>query len=136
MAADGTQTAADQTRRALNDLTWKIIGAAHKVSRTLGVGFLEKVYENALCVELRKRGLSVEQQKPVEVRYEQEIVGAYVTDVLVDGRVIVELKAQPALDRNHHAQCVHYLRATGFSLCLLLNFGRPHMEIRRIVHHF
>ena len=134
MPTDATQIATDIEREKLNALTWRIIGAAYKVSNVLGIGFLEKVYENALKLELDKAGLDVEQQRPLEVRYEGEIVGTCVTDLLVGSTVLVELKAQQALDRLHHAQCVHYLRATGLPLCLLLNFGRPRLEVRRIIN--
>jgi len=120
----------------LDRVTRTIIGAGMKVSRTLGVGFLEKVYENALGIQIRREGLQVEQQHPIHVYYEREIVGAYSADLLVESSVIVELKAQRALDEIHHLQCAHYLRATGLSVCLLMNFGRPRMEFRRIVNRF
>lgn len=134
-AADTSQTAADKGRRSLNQLTWQIIGSAHKVNRVLGGGFLEKVYENALLLELRRAGLEVEQQHSLHVRYEGEIVGAYVADLLVESAVLVELKALPALDRTHHAQGLNYLRATGLGLCLLMNFGRTRLEVRRIINN-
>jgi len=103
------------------------------VSATLGCGFLEKVYENALAIELRRRGRSVCQQKAIDVRYGEEIVGEYVADLVVDERVVVELKAAACLDRIHSAQCLNYLRATGLRIALLLNFGRPKLEVQRIV---
>ena len=115
-----------------NRITGQIIGAAHTVSNTLGCGFLEKVYENALTVELRRSGLIVEQQKEIQVRYREEIVGVYVADLLVGGSVLVELKAAFALDRNHRAQCINYLRATRHRICLLLNFGVPRLAVERI----
>ena len=117
----------------LNEITGAVIGAAQKVSGTLGCGFLEKVYENALAIELRRRGREVAQQKGVDVRYGEEIVGRYVADLIADHRVIVELKASPVLDRAHKAQCLNYLRATGLRIALLLNFGRPRLEVHRIV---
>ena len=120
IAADVPQITADEIRRELNDLTYRIIGAAQKVSRVLGPGFLEKVYENALCVELRNAGLAYEQQSPLQIRYEGEIVGSYVTDLLVEGRILVELKAITVLETTHRLQCVHYLKATGLRLGLLL----------------
>ena len=134
-AADLTQTTADLKGWRLGDLTWKIIGAAHKVNRVLGGGFLERVYENALCLELRRAGLHVRQQHRLHVMYEGEVVGAYVTDLFVESLVLVELKAQPLLERAHHAQCLNYLRATNLKLCLLMNFGRPRLEVRRVVNH-
>lgn len=136
MAADSAPMAADISRVELDRITSGIIGAGQKVSRVLGVGFLEKVYENALFLELVRRGFTVEQQRPLHVYYERGIVGAYVTDLLVNSRVLVELKAQPSLDSSCRAQCIHYLRGTGLQVCLLLNFGRPRMEIVRVVNNF
>ena len=123
----------DERRGGINETTEKIIGAALKVSNVLGCGFLEKVYENALVIELRKQGLDVKQQCGVSVRYEQEIVGQYMADLVVENEVIVELKAVTVIDGVHRAQCINYLRASGRRLCLLLNFGRPRLEIARIV---
>ena len=120
-------------RERLNGLTSKIIGAAQKVSSTLGCGFLEKVYENALAVELRNRGVGVVQQRGITVRYEDEIVGEYFADLLVENRVIVELKAVRSLDSVHEAQCINYIRASGAPICLLLNFARPRLDVRRII---
>ena len=117
----------------LNQASERIIGCAMTVSNTLGVGFLEKVYENALVHELGKAGLAVAQQHPATVLYDGIIVGQYTIDLLVEGVVIVELKAVRALDNVHRAQCMNYLRATNLHLCLLLNFGHPRLEIRRIV---
>ncbi|MEM6656237.1 MAG: GxxExxY protein [Planctomycetota bacterium] len=115
-----------------NELTETIIGAAFRVQNSLGVGFLEKVYENALARELAKTGLGVEQQKPTKVWYDDAVVGEYVADLVVDSRVIVELKAVKALDNIHVAQCLNYLRATGLGLGLLLNFGSPRVEVKRL----
>ena len=119
----------------LNALSERIIGCAFTVANGLGSGFLEKVYENALAHELRKAGLTVAQQQGVSVIYDDVIVGEYAADLLVEAAVIVELKAVRALDDVHQAQCMNYLRATGMHLCLLLNFGKPRLEIRRIVHN-
>ena len=118
----------------LNQISERIIGGAFTVANTLGAGFLEKVYENALAHELRTRGLPVAQQHGVAVRYNDIVVGEYTADLVVDGSVIVELKAVRALDNVHRAQCMNYLRASGLRLCLLLNFGSPRLEIARIVH--
>ncbi len=117
----------------LNDSTYLVIGAAYKVSSALGSGFLEKVYENALSWELRKAGVIVEQQKSVAVIYDGRVVGDYVPDLLVNEHLVVEVKAVPALEGIHRAQCVNYLRATGLHLALLLNFGRPRLQVARIV---
>jgi GxxExxY protein len=105
------------------DLTEKIIGAAYDVHNVLGRGFLEKVYENALAFELRDRGLALETQVPLEVRYRGEVVGQFVADMIVEGKVVVEAKAAAALDGAHEAQLINYLKATGISIGLLINFG-------------
>jgi GxxExxY protein len=115
------------------DLTDKILGAGFKVLDTLGTGFSEKVHENALSIELRKVGLSVECQKPFPVRYEGEIVGEYQADVVVAGKVIVECKAASNLDAVHEAQLLNYLKASGLRVGLLINFGRAKMQYRRLV---
>lgn len=126
----------DTSDEKLNLITGAIIGAAQAVSNILGCGFLEKVYENSLAVELRRRGHVVRQQFSVEVRYKTEIVGEYVADLLVDDCVIVELKSMPMTERIHRAHCLNYLRATGLRFALLLNFGRPRLEVHRIVSGF
>ena len=105
-------------------ITREMIGAAYAVHDYLGFGFLEKVYENALLIELKKRGLKVEQQKPVTVRYHEDIVGEYICDLLVEDKVLVELKSVTSLAEVHHAQLVCYLRATGIEVGILINFGR------------
>jgi len=120
----------------LNGLTEKIIGGAFAVGNTLGAGFLEKVYENALAHELRKLGIRVEQQAAIEVRYDNVIVGDYVADLVVERSVLVELKAVKALDDVHFAQCMNYLKATGLKVCLLINFGSPKVQVKRIVNNF
>ena len=117
-------------------MTKKIIGCAYAVHNKLGGGFLEKVYENALAYELRKEGLAVEQQYPIQVRYENVIVGDFVADLLVEGKVIVELKSVRALDEAHSAQGINYLKGTGLQVCLLLNFGKERVEVKRIVNDF
>jgi len=124
----------DDEPSEFDDLTGRIIGCAFTVSNTLGVGFLEKVYENALAHELRKAGFRVEQQKPITVEYDGVVVGEYVADLVVEGSVIVELKAAKALDEIHYAQCLNYLRATKMRVCLLLNFGTPKIQIKRFVN--
>jgi GxxExxY protein len=94
---------------------------------------VEKVYENALALELRKTDMKVEQQKPLTVFYEGAVVGEFACDMLVDDCVVVELKVAKGLDDNHLAQCLNYLKATGLEVGLLLNFGKPRVEIRRVV---
>lgn len=115
------------------ELTEKIIGAAFKVQNTLGAGFLEKVYENSLAIELRKLGLAVESRKPYSVLYEGTVVGDYQADLVVVGKVIVECKAVNALDSVHEAQLLNYLKASGLHVGLLINFGRPKLQYRRLV---
>ncbi|MCB1601859.1 MAG: GxxExxY protein [Xanthomonadales bacterium] len=116
-----------------SSLSSRVIGCAIEVSRGLGCGFVEKVYENALMVELARTGLMANQQKPVFVRYRDAIVGEYVVDILVDGRLLVEVKAIDRLNPAHDAQVMNYLRATGIQVGLLLNFGKPQLGIRRLV---
>ncbi len=101
------------------------------MSNALGAGFLEKVYENALALELRKSGLEVKQQAPVSVFYEGTLVGEFFADLLVSNTVIVELKAVKEFSDAHAAQCLNYLKATGQPICLLLNFGKPRVEVKR-----
>jgi len=127
---------AEERRSELDRTTERIIGCAFKVSNTLGVGFLEKVYENALTVELRKAGLAVQQQYPIKVWYEGIVVGDYAADLLVDDCVIVELKAASTIDPIHSAQCLNYLRATDLRVGLILNFGRPKLQIDRVVNGY
>ena len=119
----------------LNKLSEKIIGCAFKVHNTLGCGFLEKVYENALTHDLRKSSLSVEQQKPIQVVYDGIVVGDYFADILVESAVILELKATKVIDGIHEAQLLNYLKATGLNLGLILNFGSPKLQIRRLVYN-
>jgi GxxExxY protein len=116
----------------INEITEKIIGCAYTVSNVLGSGFSEKVYENALAYELEQNGLKAIQQKPIRVHYREKLVGEYVADILVDGRVLIELKSAKELDDVFYAQCLNYLRATGLEVCLLLNFGKPGLQVRRI----
>jgi len=117
----------------LKALTERIIGCAFAVGNSLGVGFVEKVYENALVHELHKTGLNVTQQRGISVYYDGIVVGEYTADLLVEGEVLAEIKAVKAFDDVHNAQCLNYLKATGLHLCLLLNFGKPRVEIKRIV---
>lgn len=127
---------ADTRRYETDKVTEAIVGCAYKVCNTLGCGFVEKVYENALVLELRKSGLKVEQQRNVNVLYDGVVVGEFAADLLVEDRVIVELKAAKALDEVHVAQCLNYLKASGLHVGLLLNFGRPRPELKRIVDRF
>ncbi|VTT96417.1 Uncharacterized protein OS=Roseiflexus sp. (strain RS-1) GN=RoseRS_0238 PE=4 SV=1: PDDEXK_3 [Gemmataceae bacterium] len=112
------------------NITEQIIGAFYTVYNTLGWGFLEKVYQGAMEVELRKRGLSIVPQAKIEVYYDGVAVGEYFADILVEGLVIVELKAVERLAPEHDAQVVNYLRASSIDIGLLMNFG-PRPEFRR-----
>jgi len=114
------------------EITDKIINAYYKVYNTLGYGFLEKVYENALAIELRKSGLKVEQQKNIKVYYETEEVGDYYADLLVEGKVIIELKAAKTIAEDYEAQLVNYLKATTIEVGLLINFGKEPNFKRKI----
>ena len=126
----------DTDEHRLNSITERIIGCSYAVANSLGHGFLEKVYENALAYELRCNGVAVETQKTLDVHHRDIVVGEYVADLLVEGLVLVELKAIKEFDDVHLAQCLNYLKATGFRLCLLINFGTPKIRIKRIVSPF
>ena len=115
------------------DESYEIVGAAIRVWKTLGYGFLEKVYENALVIELRKRDFRVEQQKPVKVRYEDQIVGDYVADIVVNDAILLEMKSAQLIADEHVAQTLNYLKATGIRLGIILNFGPERMEHKRLV---
>ncbi|MFZ5518652.1 MAG: GxxExxY protein [Candidatus Zhuqueibacterota bacterium] len=115
-----------------SDTTDKILKAFFKVNNILGFGFLEKVYENALRIELQKMGCKVLQQKNIKVFYESEEVGEYYADLLVDDMVIVELKAAESLCKEHEAQLINYLKATRIEIGLLLNFGKKAEFKRKI----
>ena len=114
------------------DLTSRIISAFYNVYNILGSGFLEKVYENALAIELKKIGLSVTQQESIKVYYDGVQVGDYYADIVVNGLVILELKAAESLRSEHFAQLTNYLKATDIEVGLLLNFGKK-PEFKRIV---
>jgi len=116
----------------LNELTEAILGCAFRVHNELGCGFLKKVYENALVIECRLAGLLVRQQVPLHVHFRGEVVGDYTADVVVADTVLVELKSAKAIDDIHQAQCLNYLRATRKPVCLLLNFGAPRLQIKRM----
>ncbi|MCB0170891.1 MAG: GxxExxY protein [Anaerolineae bacterium] len=111
-------------------ITKKIIGCAYNVHNTLGVGFLEKIYENALKIELEKAGLAVQQQAAIKVYYDAQVVGEYYADLWVEHQVIIELKAVQHLSPIHEVQLVNYLTATGVETGLLLNFGRS-VQVKR-----
>ena len=116
-----------------SDLTEKIIKEAYFVFNSLGSGFLEKVYENALTIRLKKVDLSIETQFPINVYFENELIGEYIADIVVERKIIVELKAVKKLNSIHEVQLVNYLKATNMEVGLLLNFGEK-LEIKRRVN--
>jgi len=118
----------------LNEVTEKIIGFSYKVANALGPGFAEKVYENALAHELAKASFSVKQQENILVRYDGIIVGDFYPDLIVDGRIIVEVKAVSELSKSHFSQCLNYLKAADLMVGLLINFGKPSVQVKRIAH--
>jgi len=113
-------------------LSEAVIGCVFRVANGLGTGFLEKVYENALLHELRKAGLEAQQQVIASVHYDGKNVGDYIGDIVVEGRLLLELKACKGLEDVHLAQCLNYLKATGIPTCLLINFGTPKPQIGRV----
>ena len=114
------------------ELTAKIIECAFRVHRKLGFGFLEAVYQNALMVELEKAGLEAVKQKSIQIHYDREIIGDYTADIVVEDKIILELKAVKEIHPVHEAQLVNYLKATGMEVGLLINFG-DRVEIKRKV---
>jgi GxxExxY protein len=114
-------------------LTEKVLGAAFDVANTLGAGFLEKVYERALLVELRCRGIRAAGQVGCPVSYKGTLVGEYFADILVEDSLLVELKCVERFAPEHTAQCLNYMKATGLETCLLINFQRNHLDYQRLV---
>jgi len=115
------------------DLTAKIIECAYKVHNTLGFGFLESVYQNALLIEFEKAGLNAKKEVHIKVFYEEKMVGDYIADIMVDDKVILELKSVKELHPAHEAQLTNYLKATGIEVGLLINFGSERVDIKRKV---
>ena len=114
-------------------MTRNVLAAAFEVSNQLGAGFLERVYQNALLVELKIRGISTQNEVPLNVSYKGHEVGRYVADMIVDGCLIIEVKAIENLSRSHVGQTLNYLRATGNKLALLINFGRSRLQYQRVI---
>jgi len=114
------------------ELTEKIIEACFEVMNELGAGFLESVYERSLLLALREKGLSAESQVPLKVMFRGAVVGDFFADIVVEGNVIIELKTTRALLPEHQAQVINYLKATGVDIALLVNFGNPKLELRRL----
>lgn len=115
------------------DLSYKIIEMALEVHNELGCGFLEKVYENALMILFDRENIPARQQAPADVYFQDKVVGQYFSDILVDNKLILELKTVDVIANIHKAQVLNYLRATGLKLGLILNFGKPRLEYKRLV---
>ncbi len=126
-------TAASEKEYPEQELTGAILQAAFAVHNTLGAGFLERVYSNALALELETHGLNYGQNEQLQIKYRGSVVGDYIADMIVEGRVILELKACASLDPSHSAQLMNYLRATKIRVGLLIDFGRLKLEYRRFV---
>ncbi len=124
----------DKEKHFLADVSEKVIGCAYEVGNVLGSGFLESVYENALSVELANRAIAHQRQVPVDVEYKGNLVGRYQPDFLVEERLVVEIKALRELAGQNHAQLLNYLKATGFQVGLLVNFGSPRVQVKRLVN--
>ena len=118
----------------INEITQKIIGAAYTVGNELGSGFLEKVYENAMMIELEKLGVKAKNQFPLKVYYKGIVVGDYIADLFVENSVIVELKSTKNTDGIHKAQVLNYLKASNKQVGLLINFGTPRVTVERIAN--
>ena len=131
---ENTKGGKHETGLEFDELSNRVIAAAIQVHKGLGPGFLESIYEQALAIELGKRGIKFEAQKEVAVHYDGRIVGKHVLDVLVEGELIVELKAVRALEDVHFAQLRSYLRATGIKVGLLMNFAEATLRIKRMVN--
>jgi GxxExxY protein len=117
-----------------DEITEKILGAAFEVANTLGCGFLEKMYERALLLELRERGLRVKTQRTWRLAYKGRVIGEYRADIVVEDQVIVELKCVDRFAPEHMAQCINYLKASNLKIALLLNFHRTKLEWKRVVN--
>jgi GxxExxY protein len=125
------QINADERRYKHSELTEQIIGIFYEIYNELGVGFLENVYEEAMAVSLKELGISFQKQVPIPVWFHGQTIGSYDADLVVNGVVLVELKACKALDPSHEAQLLHYLRSTEIEVGLLLNFG-PRPQVKRL----
>jgi GxxExxY protein len=116
------------------ELSYKIIGLAMEVHKKLGCGFLEKVYENSMMLVLRRDGISAKQQSPVKVYFDGEEVGYYIADIIVENKIILELKTVSNLIDEHRAQALNYLKATNLRLAILLNFGTKSLQYDRLIN--
>ena len=130
---DTNDTNMEEGTIVYKDLSYKIVGMAMEVHNELGPGFLEKVYENALMVLFRERGITAQAKMPIRVFFHGQIVADYFADIVVEDSIILELKAQDRIAEIHKAQTLNYLRATQFRLALLINFGKHRLEYERLV---
>ena len=121
------------TEILFKQLSYAIIGAAMEVHSILGSGFLEAVYQTALEKELRLRGIPFERKVKLPVLYKGDLIGEYEADIIVDGKIIVEIKSVSRLTSAHDAQAIHYLAATGLQLAILINFGESSLQSRRVI---
>ena len=128
-----TQMDTNENEILYKDLSYKIVGVAMRVHSKLGYGFLEKVYENALMVLFRREGIEAKQQAPITVYFEEEAVGNYYADILVEDKVILEIKSVENIIDAHIAQTLNYLKATGLRLAIILNFSKEKLKYKRIV---
>ncbi len=115
------------------DLTEKVIGVCFEVSNELGAGFLESVYQKALVIALTQKGFAVEEQVPLKVKFRGQTVGDFYVDILINGKLILELKSVKSISSEHEAQLINYLKATGIKVGLIINFGRTKLEWKRLV---
>jgi GxxExxY protein len=116
------------------DLSYRVVGLGMEVHNRLGYGFLEKVYENALMILLRKAGIKAQQQCPVKIYFEGEEIGSYVADIVVADSIILELKSQDTITNVNRAQTLNYLKATGYKLAIILNFGKGRLQTERFAN--
>ncbi len=117
-------------------LSERVIQCAQNISRGLGAGFLERVYENALCIELRSAGIEYRRQQEYSICYRNENIGTYIADIVVCDKLLIELKALSAFSKDHEAQVLNYLKVSGLTVGLLLNFGVTRLGIRRVVLNY
>jgi GxxExxY protein len=122
-------------RECLDSVAERTIGAIYEVANVLGAGFLEKVYQRALVNELMRRGIRALPQVAFPVQYKGDSVGEYFADIIVEDRLVVEIKCVDHFSGEHTAQCINYLKASGLKLALLVNFQKPKVEWRRVVHN-
>ena len=122
------------TKIIYKELSYRIVGLAMEVHSKLGPGFLEKVNENALMLLFRKHGIKAKAQVPVKVTFEDEVIGKYIADILVEEKIILELKSAESIADAHKAQALNYLKVTGLRLAIILNFGKEKLEYCRVVN--